>query len=88
MEYHEEVMELLSEFKENANTPDLQIFGADIPYNRARAVWPDTVELHNMSTEKTNSNTDKFTMMIHETKPLIRKKSTVSIYEIFEKREN
>lgn len=78
MKCHEEVIELLSEFKENANAPDSQIFGADIPYNRARVVWPDTVELHNMSTENTNSNTDKFTM-IHETKPLTRKKSTVSI---------
>lgn len=79
MECHEEAIELLSESKENANAPDSQIFGSDIPYCRARAIWPDTVELHNMSLEKTNS-TDKFTMMIHETKPSILKKSVVSTY--------
>lgn len=75
MECHEEATELLSESKKNANTPASQIFGADIPYNRFRVVWPDTIGLHSMSTKKTNSNTDKFTMMIHETKPLIQKKS-------------
>ncbi|KYQ56449.1 Activating signal cointegrator 1 complex subunit 3 [Trachymyrmex zeteki] len=73
IECHEEAMKLLSE--SNANTADLQIFGTDIPYNPARVVWPDTIKLHNMSTEKTNSNTDKFTMMIHETKPSTQKKS-------------
>ncbi|XP_071560788.1 activating signal cointegrator 1 complex subunit 3 [Temnothorax nylanderi] len=76
MECREEAIALLSESKENANAPDFsQIFGTDIPYNRARAMWPDTVQLHNMSTEKTSSNTDKFTMMIHETKPLIEKRA-------------
>jgi len=81
LECHEEVMELLSE----SNTADSQIFGTDIPYNPARVVWPDTVKLHNMSTEKTN--TDKFTMMIHETKPSTQKKS-VSICLIFEQKIN
>lgn len=79
MECHKEAIELLSESKENADAPGLQIFGTDIPYNQARVIWPDTVELHDMS-KKTNSNTDRFTMMIHETKPLIQKKSVVSIY--------
>lgn len=80
MECHKEAIELLSESKENANAPVSQIFGADIPYNQARAIWPDTVELHDMSTKQIHSNTDRFTMMIHETKPLIQKKSVVSIY--------
>lgn len=75
MECHKEAIELLSESKENANAPVSQIFGADIPYNQARAIWPDTVELHDMSTKQIHSNTDRFTMMIHETKPLIQKKS-------------
>ena len=79
-------MELLLE--SNANTADSQIFGTDIPYNPARVVWPDTVKLHNMSTEKTNSNTDKFTMMIHETKPSTQKKSIVSICLMFEQKIN
>ncbi|XP_036144237.1 activating signal cointegrator 1 complex subunit 3 isoform X2 [Monomorium pharaonis] len=74
-ECYEEAIELLSECKENANAPDLQIFDPDIYYNSARTVWPNTSDLHNMSTEKTNSNTDKFTMMICETKPS-QKKST------------
>ncbi|KYM94799.1 Activating signal cointegrator 1 complex subunit 3 [Cyphomyrmex costatus] len=76
IECYEETMKLLSEL--NTNTPDSQIFGANIPYNPARVVWPDTVKLHNMSIKKTNSNTDKFTMMIHETKPLTQ---TVSIFD-------
>lgn len=78
---------MLSESKENANTPKSQIFGTDIPYNQARTVWPDTVELHNMSTGKANSNTDKFTMMIHETKPLTQKKSVVSVCQILFERK-
>ncbi|XP_011704031.1 PREDICTED: activating signal cointegrator 1 complex subunit 3 isoform X2 [Wasmannia auropunctata] len=71
----EEAIELLSESKANANALASQTFGADIPYNHARVIWPDTVRLHNMSADKINSNTDKFTMMIHEMKPSTQKKS-------------
>jgi len=78
MECYEETIELLSESKANASTSDSQTFGTDITYIPARVIWPDTVKLHNMSTEKTNSNTDKFTMILHETKPLTQKKSVVS----------
>jgi len=56
-------------------------FGTSIPYNQAKVIWPDTTGLHNMSTETTNSSTDKFTM-IHETKSLIQK-SIVSIDYIY-----
>ncbi|XP_011865347.1 PREDICTED: activating signal cointegrator 1 complex subunit 3 [Vollenhovia emeryi] len=72
-ECYEEAVELLSESKENA--PDSRVFGADIPYNRARAIWPDTFLLHNMVTGKTSLSTDNFTMAIHATKPLVQKKS-------------
>ncbi|XP_025995580.2 activating signal cointegrator 1 complex subunit 3 isoform X2 [Solenopsis invicta] len=72
-ECYDEAVELLSESKENANVPNSQIFGANIHYNSARTVWPDTVKLHDMSTEKINSNADKFTTMVYETKPLTQK---------------
>jgi len=78
MECYEEAIKLLSESKANASTSDSQTFGTDITYVPARVIWPDTIKLHNMSTEKTNSNTDKFTMIIHETKPSTQKKSIVS----------
>jgi len=64
----------------NINTYSFHSFGASIPYNQAKVIWPDTTGLHNMSIEGTNLSTDKFTM-IHETKSLIQK-STVSINHI------
>lgn len=81
--FYEEVTQLLSDFKENSTDADISngyVFGTNIPYNQARVVWPDTDKLHNMSPEGTNSSTDKFTMMIHETKPSVQKKSVVSIH--------
>ncbi|EZA54919.1 Activating signal cointegrator 1 complex subunit [Ooceraea biroi] len=73
---YDEAIELLSESKENVDVDASSFhgFGANIPYNQAKVVWPDTTGLHNMS-EGTNSSTDKFTMMIHETKPSVQKKS-------------
>lgn len=80
-QFYEEAIQLLSESKENtdADIPDRHIFGT-IPYSQARVVWPVTDRLHNMSTGGTNSSTDKFTMMIHETKSSVQKKSLVSIH--------
>lgn len=73
---------LLLDGKENIDTngSNSSMFGINIPYNEARVVWPDTNGLHKMSEEKINSNTDRFTMMIHETKPQQNaRKSVVSI---------
>lgn len=75
---YEEVITLLSESKENMDACNPRIFGANIPYNQAKVLWPDTSGLHNMSTQGINSSTDKFTMMIHDTTSSIQKKSTVS----------
>ncbi|XP_070529039.1 activating signal cointegrator 1 complex subunit 3 isoform X2 [Cardiocondyla obscurior] len=74
LECYKEAMDML-ELKENKNAGDSQIFGTQIPYNRPRVVWPDTARLHNMSKEMPYSGTDKFTMILHETKPLMQKKS-------------
>lgn len=69
---------MLSESKENMNASNTDVFDRNIPYNRARVVWPNTNGLHNMSTQGINSSTDKFTMMIHDTTSSIQKKSVVS----------
>ncbi|XP_014472478.1 PREDICTED: activating signal cointegrator 1 complex subunit 3 [Dinoponera quadriceps] len=75
--YYDEIIQLLSETKENADaeTPSLHGFGADIPYNPTRVVWPDTSILHNMSTEGINSTTDKFTMKLYGAGSSVQKKS-------------
>ncbi|XP_032669372.1 activating signal cointegrator 1 complex subunit 3 isoform X2 [Odontomachus brunneus] len=90
VEHYDEVMELLSETKENedAEAAGLHVFGADIPYNPARAVWPDTTKLHSMSREGINLSTDKFTMKLHGTESLSQKKSVFEKEKFMERLKN